>query len=150
MALGGLPGGIELDEFSGDLTDCLAGTRLALAPVGATHPVQTGSITTDIAGHLVQRVDGDEETVAGLTLLGGGVLDDEILAGGPTHGALHHLHVSAHTVLLMDDEVAGLELKRLDLIATASGHAPLATGSWESARSPVEATNSLRESAAKP
>ena len=53
VAPGGLPGGIKLDEFSGDLTDCLACTRLALAPVGATHPVQTGSITTDIAGHLV-------------------------------------------------------------------------------------------------
>ena len=130
VALGGLPGGIEFDEFSGDLTDCLAGSGLALAPVGATHPVQAGGITTDVAGHLVQRVDGDEETVAGLTLLGGGVLDDEVLAGSTTDGALHHLHVSAHTVLLMDDEVAGLKLKRLDLIATASGHAPLATDGW--------------------
>ena len=40
VALGGLPGGVQLDQLGGDLADRLAGPALALGPVGAAEPVQ--------------------------------------------------------------------------------------------------------------
>ena len=40
VALGGLPGGVELDQLAGDLANGLAGPRLAGLPVGPAHPVE--------------------------------------------------------------------------------------------------------------
>ena len=48
--------------------------------------------------------------------LGGAVLEHEVLADRTAHFALPHLHEPADAVLLVDDEVAGLELERVDLL----------------------------------
>ena len=127
MPLSGLASSIELDELGGDFTDRLAGTRLALAPVSPTHTVEAGGIPTDISGHLIQRVHRHEEAITRLTFFGGRVLDNEVLAGSAADSALHHLHVPPHTVLLVDDEIARLELQGLDLISTSSRHATFAS-----------------------
>ena len=55
VALGGLPGGVELDQLGRDLADGLAGPALALGPVGAAEPVEAGLLAADVAGHLVER-----------------------------------------------------------------------------------------------
>ena len=122
MALGGLAGGVELDEFGGDLAHRLLGTALAFLPVRTAHLVQTRGIATDVAGDLVQGVHGHEEPVTGLATPGRGVLDDEVLAGGSGHRTLDHLDVAANPVPFVHDEVASLEFHGLDLVATPSGH----------------------------
>ncbi len=43
VALGGLPGGVELDQLGRDLADRLAGPVLALGPVGAAEPVEAAA-----------------------------------------------------------------------------------------------------------
>jgi hypothetical protein len=42
----------------------------------------------------------------------GAYSEDQVLAGGALHGALHHLDVAADAVLLVHDDVAGAELER--------------------------------------
>ena len=121
-------GGVEPDQLGRDLLDRLAGPALGLLPVGAAEAVQGRLLAADVAGDLVELVGRDEEPVAGLAALGGGVLDDEVLAGGVLHGALHHLDVAADAVLLVDDEVAGLELQRVHRVAPAAGHPAHAAG----------------------
>ena len=56
VALGGLPGGVELDQLGRDLAHRLAGAALALGPVGAAEPVEAGLLAADVAGDLVERV----------------------------------------------------------------------------------------------
>ena len=64
VALGGLAGGVELDQLGRDLADRLAGPALALGPVGAAEPVEAGLLAADVAGDLVERVGRDVEPVA--------------------------------------------------------------------------------------
>ncbi len=116
------PRGVQLDEVGGDLLDGLLGARLGLGPVGAAEPVQGGGLAAHVLGDLLQLVGGDVEAVAGLAALGGGVLDEEVFAGGALDRALHHLDVAAHAVLLVDDEVARFEGERVDGLAAAGRH----------------------------
>ena len=132
VADGGLPGGVEADELPGDLLDRLAGLRLRRLPVGAAHLVQARILPADVAADLVEGVAGDVEAVTGLPALGRGVFDDEVFAGvlgrPLAGGALRHLDEPAHPVLLVDDEVPGGEVERIDLVAFAprrqSAHVP--------------------------
>ena len=78
---------------------------------------QRGLLAADVAGDLVERVGRHEEPVRRAAALGRAVLDDEVLAVGAVDRALHHLHVAADAVLLVHDEVAGLELERVDRVA---------------------------------
>ena len=57
-----------------------------------------------------------------MAALGGAVLEDEVLADGAVHLALLHLHEPADAVLLVDDEVAGLQLERVDLLLAPRRH----------------------------
>ncbi len=107
VALGGLPGGVQLDQLGGDLADRLAGAVLALGPVGAAEPVQRGLLAADVAGDLVERVGRDVEPVRRAAALGGAVLEHEVLAHGAADLALLHLHEPADAVLLVHDVVAG-------------------------------------------
>ncbi len=80
-ALGGLPGGVQLDQLGGDLAHGLAGAALALGPVGAAEPVEAGLLAADVAGDLVERVGRHEQPVGRAAALGGAVLEHEVLAG---------------------------------------------------------------------
>ena len=122
VALGGLPGGVQLDQLGRDLAHRLAGTALALGPVRATEPVEAGLLAADVAGHLVERVGRHVEPVGRVAALGGAVLEDEVLPDGAVHLALLHLHEPADAVLLVHDEVAGLELERVDLLLAPRRH----------------------------
>ncbi|GGX22469.1 hypothetical protein GCM10010353_41930 [Streptomyces chryseus] len=84
--------------------------------------MQGRGLAADVLGDLLQLVGGDVEAVAGLAALGGGVLDEQVLAGRALDGALDHLDVAADTVLLVDDEVARLERQRVDGLAAAGRH----------------------------
>ncbi len=122
VALGGLAGGVELDQLGGDLAYRLAGAALALGPVGPAEPVEAGLLAADVAGDLVEAVGRDEEHVGRLAALGRAVLEDEVLAGGAVHLALPHLDEAADAVLLVDDVVARLQLQRVDLPLAAGRH----------------------------
>ena len=122
VALGGLAGGVQLDQLGRDLAHRLAGPALALGPVAAAEPVEAGLLAADVAGHLVERVGGHVEPVGRVAALGGAVLEDEVLADRAVHLALLHLHEPADAVLLVDDEVAGLELERVDLLLAPGRH----------------------------
>ena len=123
VALGGLPGGVELDQLGRDLAHRLAGPALALGPVAAAEPVEAGLLAADVAGDLVERVGRHVEPVGRLAAPSdGAVLQDEVLAGRAVHLALPHLHEAADAVLLVDDVVAGLELERVDLLLAPGRH----------------------------
>ncbi len=113
---------VQLDQVGGDLLDRLLGPLLRLRPVGAAEPVQGRGLAADVLGDLLQLVRGDVEPVAGLAALGGGVLDEEVLAGRALHGALDHLDVPADPVLLVDDEVARLQGQRVDGLTAPRRH----------------------------
>ena len=116
--------GVEPDQLAGDLLDRLAGAALGLLPVRAAEAVQRRGLAADVAGDRLERVGGDVEPVARLAALGGGVLDDQVLAGRAADGALHHLDVLADAVLGVHDEVARPQLQRVDHGAPLAGHPP--------------------------
>ena len=125
MTGGGGAGGVEAHELAGDLAHGLAGLGLGLGPVGAAHLAQGGAVAADVLGDLVQGVGGHQEAVAGLAALGGGVLDDEVLAGGrgagPAHGAPAQLDEAPHPVLGVDHEVPGVQGQGVHGAAGAAG-----------------------------
>ena len=131
---GGLPGGVQAHQLVGDLADRLAGTGLGLGPVRTAHAVDRRLLTADVLGDLVQLVAGNVQPVPGLTLLGGGVLDHQVLAGGAlgagAHGAAGHLHEAAHAVVGVDHVVTGAQLQGVHHVAAPRGHLALlaATG----------------------
>ena len=84
--------------------------------------MQRRRLAPDVAGHLVELVGGDVQPVAWLTTLAGGVLEHEVLAGRPCDGALHHLDVLADAVLVVHDEVARLQLQRVDDVPALARH----------------------------
>ncbi len=110
------------DELGGDLLDVAARPTLGLLPVGATHLVERGLLAADVAGDLVELVGRDVEAVGRLAALGRRVLEDEVLARGALHGALHHLDEAADAVLLVHDEVTGAQLEGVDLVAPLRRH----------------------------
>ena len=136
-ALGGLPGGVQLDQLGRDLADGLAGAVLALAPVGAAQPVEARLLAPDVARDLVERVGRHEEPVGRAATLAGAVLEDEVLTRRAGRLALPHLHEATDAVLLVDDVVAGLELERVDLLLAASRHLPHVAGGRRLARQVV-------------
>ena len=127
VALGGLPGGVQLDQLGRDLLDGLAGAALALVPVGAAEAVERRVLAADVAGDLVELVGRHEQPVGRVAALGGGVLDQEVLAGRALDLALDHLDVAADAVLLVHDEVAGARARAgrsACVAATASAASP--------------------------
>jgi len=134
MALRGHPGGVQADQLAGDLADGLAGAGAGLRPVAAAELVEGRGVAAGVLRHLVEGVGGDVEQVpaAVRAALGGGVLDDEVLAGGgvrtPADRALHQFGEPADSVLLVDHVVAGLEGERVHHVAAARGHLPHVPG----------------------
>ena len=126
VTLGGLSGGIELDELGGDFLDGLARPGFAFRPVGAAHLIQGGGLRADVAGQLIELIHRHEQPVAGLAAFAGGVLDDEVVADRTLNGALYQLHEPPDPVDLVDDRVTCLELEGLNGVATATRQFPLA------------------------
>ena len=122
MTLGRHPSAVEPDQLTGDLFDMLLGPTLGLGPVGAAQLVQRRRLAADVAGDLIELVGGHEEAVSGLAPLAGAILQQEVLAGGPAYGALHHLDELAHAMLLVHDVVAQAQLQWIDLVAPPDRH----------------------------
>ncbi len=83
--------------------------------------LSVGRLAADVAGEQVELVGRHEELVARVAALVGRVLDHEELArrlhrvaAAGRHLALHELDELADAVGLVHDEVAGLELQRVD------------------------------------
>ncbi len=112
-----MAGGVELDEFAGDLAHSLAGFALGVLPIRAAQFRQRRCFATDIAGKLVERVHRHVQLVAGLAALARGVLDDEVFAARPRHCALDHLDEPADAVLVVHHEVTRGQRQRVDLVA---------------------------------
>ena len=94
--------------------------RLAQSPPPSLS--SDGRLAADVPGDELELVGGHEQAVARLAPLAGGVLEDEVLAGGARDRALHHLDVAADAVLVVDDRVARLELQRVDGVAPPRRH----------------------------
>ena len=58
------------------------------------------------------------------------VLDDQVVALPAVDGAADHLDVPADAVLLVDDEVAGLQLHQVDGVAPAGRHLGGVAHAW--------------------
>ena len=128
------PGAVELDELGRDLADVPPRAALGLLPVRAAELVEGRRLTTDVAGDLVELVGRHVQPVPRLAPLGRGVLDDEVLPGRPADRPLDHLDEPAHTVLLVDDVVAGAQGQRVDLVPAARRHPPHLPGRRAGAR----------------
>src|SRR6476469_8585302 len=129
----GVPGrghacGVQPDQLTGDLLDRLAGAALGLGPVRAAELVERRGLAADVPGDLVERVARDEQPIGRLAALAGRVLQDEVLAGGARDGALRPLDDARDAVLLVDDEVAGPQLQRVDDVAPPRRHPPHVLG----------------------
>ncbi|MBM7804099.1 hypothetical protein JOE58_003350 [Curtobacterium luteum] len=112
---------VQLDEVDGDVADGLPGLRLRSGPVRAAHLRQGRALAADVPGELVELVGRDEELVTRVTALRGRVLEDEVLAlrlhgvAAPArHLARDELDELADAVRGVHDDVAGLELQRVD------------------------------------
>src|SRR5262249_16172720 len=100
----------------------LAGARFRLGPVGAAELVQRRLFPADVPGELVELVGGDEQPVAGLAAFARRVLDDDVLALGAVDGPLYEFDVSTYSVLFVYHEAGGLELQRIDGVASPARH----------------------------
>ena len=114
--------GVEADQLGGDLLDRLARLALGVLPVGAAELGQRRRLAADVAGELVEGVGRHEQPVRRLVPPRRRVLDDQVVALPAVDGAADHLDVAADAVLLVDDEVAGLQLHEVDGVAPAGRH----------------------------
>ena len=95
---------VEHHEFLGDLAYCRANATLCLRKLGAAEAVQLGCLSADELSESVDLVGGDVELVAPL------VRDQQVVTLDASDGPLDHAVVLADAVLVVDDEVAGLEV----------------------------------------
>ena len=113
---------VELDELGGDLSTALRARPLRLAQSRAAHLVEGRRLAADVARDLVELVGRHESRSPGWPRLDGAYSMTRYSRAAPCTRALHHLDVAADAVLLVHDEVAGLELQRVDLLAAAGRH----------------------------
>ena len=128
VALGLLAHGVQADELLGDLVDGFLRAGLGFGPVGAAHLGQGRLVGSGVFRDLVERVGRHEEPVGGLAALGGGVFEDQVVAGGGCVAATDRpgdkLDEASDAVLVVDDVVPGVQGQRVDALAPARGHAP--------------------------
>ena len=129
VTCGGHPGGVQLDQFDGDVAHRFARLALGRGPITTTHFAERRSFSPDVAGEQVKLIGGNEQLVVGQPAFIGRVLDDQKLAPGldrvaPTRGdlALHQLNKPADAVGLVNHVVTGLELQGVDDVLAAGGH----------------------------
>ena len=116
------PRRVQPDQLGGDLLDRLARLALGVLPVGAAELGQRRRLAADVAGELVEGVGGHEQPVRRLVPPRRRVLDDQVVALPAVDRAADHLDVAADAVLLVHDEVAGLQLHQVDGVAPAGRH----------------------------
>ena len=80
-------------------------------------------LAADVLGDQVKLIGRHVETIGRLAALARGVFEYQVLASGITDGALHHLDVLAHAMLLVHDEVACLQRQRINGASPARGQA---------------------------
>ena len=117
----GLPRRVQLHQLGRDLANSLARLAFRIRPVRSAELGQARHLPAHVPGELIQRIHRDEQPVAGLAALAGGVLDDQVLAARAADGALDHLDELADAVLVVHDHVPGLQRQRIDLVAAAGG-----------------------------
>ncbi len=123
-----LAGGVEIEEFGCQLRGCPGNARLGLLPAASSQPAEVGfkALGADIARQAVCLVDGHEELVApciGRFLAGGkglsgdcaiaprsGVLKVEVFTVDRIDAARDQSAVDTNAVVLVDDDVARLEI----------------------------------------
>ena len=105
---------VEADEFAGDLPNRLARTAFRLLPVRAAEAVQWRGLAADVPGQLVERIGRDVDPVPRHVLARRRVFEDEVLPRRTGDGPLHHLHVPADAVHLVDDRIPGAQGERVD------------------------------------
>ena len=105
---------VEDDELLGDLAHRRPDTGAGLLPIAAAHAVQRGRLAAGVATHGADLVGGDVELVTG------SVLEQQVVALDAADGA-RHLLVAPDAVLVVHDEVAGLE--RVVEVGPAAGAA---------------------------
>ena len=128
MTLGCLARGIQANELTGDLLDRLACTALGFLPICSAETMHGGSLAADVFRHEVELIGRNIESISRLAALTRGVLEYEVFASRISDSALHHLDVLADTVLLVHDEVAGLQRQWIDRAPATRGHAAHVTG----------------------
>ena len=121
----GHPRRVQPDQLGRDLADRLARPALGLGPVRPAEAVQRRRLAADVPGDLLQLVGRHVQPVRRVAALAGGVLEHQVLAGGPGSGPARHLQEPADAVLLVHDVVARLELQRVDPAAPPGRHPPL-------------------------
>ena len=128
VSLRGHARGIELHELHRDVAHRLAGAPLRLRPVAPAHLRQRGCLSPDVPRQEVELIGGHEQLVAGVAALGGRVLEHQVLplalhgvAAARGHLPLHQLDELADAVRGVHDEVAGLELERVDDVPAPRG-----------------------------
>ena len=102
----GEPAAVENDELLGDLAHRRPDAGAGLLPVGAAHAVQRGRLAAGVAADGADLVGRDVELVTG------SVLEQQVVALDAADRARGHLLVAPDAVLVMHDEVAGLERRR--------------------------------------
>ncbi len=119
---------VQLDELDRDVANGATSLALRCGPVAAAHLAEGWRLAADIAGEQVELVGRNVELVARVAALVGRVLDDQEfarrlhrVASAARHLALGELDELADAVRLVHDEVAGLELQRVDDILALGG-----------------------------
>ena len=101
---GGHPAAIEDDQVLGDLPHGRPHPGLGPLPVRPAQAVDAGRLASGIGLDGVDLVGGDVELVPPA------VLEQEVVALGAGDGPGHHAAVAGHSVLMVHDEVPGLEV----------------------------------------
>ena len=119
---------VELDELDGDVAHGLSRLALRRRPVAAAHLRQGRRVAADVFAQQVELIGGDEQLVARVPALGRRVFEHEVLAGGlhrvPStrrHLALHELDEAPDAVRGVHDDVARLQLQRVDDVPPPRG-----------------------------
>ena len=112
---------VQHDELLRDLRDLGAHTRLRLRPLAAVEPAQRRLVAAGVVPDRVDLVGRDVELVVAA------VLEQEVVALDARDGALDHAPEPGDAVLVVHDEVAGLEVveEPLGVGAPAGPHRPV-------------------------
>src|SRR5262249_24969535 len=100
---GGQAAAVEDDELLGNLTHGGPDACARLLPVAPAHAVQRGSVAAGVSADRADLVGRHIELVAAA------VLDQQVVAFDTADGAGRHLLVAADPVLIVHDEIAGVE-----------------------------------------
>ena len=114
--------GVQTDQLRGDLLDGLAGAAFGLGPVRSAELVDLGFFAPDVAADRAELIGGDEQAVRWMSAFARRVLDHQVLPVGPAHIAVDEFDEASDAVLVVDDEVTGLQRQWVHLAAATRRH----------------------------